>query len=134
MRDFRKCPGRTREEDWRTKTGHEIARCGATSAVLGFDHAVSQGVCEQCAAAGTPDTSNSFFRKLVRGRLRARVWAEPEAQYPETATPEKAFHQLVADGHVPRDEARDILREAVQRGMDPQRAANMADSEGVGDI
>jgi len=133
VRDFRKCPGRTRQDSWRTKDGREIARCGATSAILGFNHAVSQGVCEECAAAGAPDTSNPLFRKLVRGRLRARLWARADAKYPETATPEKAFHQLVADGHVRREEARDILREAVKRGMDPKRAADMADSEEVGD-
>ena len=133
MRDFRECPGRTRDEDWRTRDGREIARCGATSAVLGFDHAVSEGVCQECAAAGEPDATNPFFTKLVRGRLRARLWARPDAKYPETATPEKAFHQLVADGHMRRDEARDILREAVKRGMDPQRAADLADREGVGD-
>ena len=102
--------------------------------MLGFDHAVSESVCEECAAEGAPDTSNPFFWKLVRGRLRARMWAGPEAEYPETATPEKAFHELVADGHVRQDEARDILREAVKRGMDSQRAADMADREGVGDI
>lgn len=133
MPDFHKCPGRTREADWRTRDGQEIAHCGATSAALGFGHSVSEGVCRECAAAGPAEMSNPVFARLVRGRLRARVWASPRAIYPAHATRETAFHQLVAEIGIGREEARDILREAVRRGMDPDRAADLADAEGVGD-
>ena len=34
---------------------------------------------------------------------------------------------------MPPEEARDILREAVRRGMDPAEAADLADMVGIGD-
>ena len=133
MRDFRQCPGRRREDHWRDKQGRETAICGATSAVVGFDHGVGQRVCETCSAQGAPDMSNPLFRELVVGRLKARLWARPEAKYPDTPTREQAFHQLVADRHLTPSDARHALRKAVNQGLPAERAADMADAEGVGD-
>jgi len=130
MRDYKLCPGR--EVRGLDKAGREIALCTAVVKHIGFPHMVSEGVCKRCAESGPPDPRNPYFREFCVGQLRVRLWCPErhDKDYPAEITREAAFTKL-ARRFLGREEAKDVLREAARRGLNPDRLAAMAETEGI---